>query len=319
MTTNESLTWLFGDAFARRHEFEQAHRDKRWSKIIRLLRTDQRMIDSWGRLILHYNSLLKDPADGPAKVSADLKIAEYDFDAEIFDVFAEICAAVHLGQKGANEFEPLKAAGTQETPDFLCQFGGKRTAVEVKNLRVHRFPEKVMLDHYQDIALKRGISHPLTLVLHKSTRESLGRTEHSENDLRDVVERLMDFEPNVDHEITLPAGAVVRFRLEEGGDPRAEEAITLDQESIIIAAAMLEKIRRIVRKGLAQLYSDGFGPVERRVLAVRWELPFYDMLRPAGLGRVLKEDLGGVMRESARTAEILIFSDHSTELDTVAQ
>ena len=194
-----------------RLEFERGHHDKRWSRIIRLLQTDQEVVDFWGRLILAYHSILRNPADGPAKVSADLKITEYDFDAEIFDVFAEICAAVRLGQKGAVDFEPLKPAGNQETPDFICQFGGKRTAVEVKNLRVHRFPEKVMLDHYLDIALKRGISHPLTLVLRKSTRESLGRTEHSENDLRDLVERLMEFQPNVDHEITLRGGAVVRF------------------------------------------------------------------------------------------------------------
>ena len=129
----------------------------------------------------------------------------------------------------------------------------------------------------------------------------------------------MEFKPNIDHEITLRGGAVVRFRLEEGGDPRAVEAITLDEESTVIAPAMLEKIRRIVRKGLAQLYSEGFGTVERRVLAVRWELPFYDMLRPAGLDLVLQEDLGRFMQELGRTAEILIFSDHSIELNTVVQ
>jgi len=28
----------------------------------------------------------------------------------------------------------------------------------VKNLRIHRFAEKAMLDHYYDIALKRGVN-----------------------------------------------------------------------------------------------------------------------------------------------------------------
>jgi len=46
----------------------------------------------------------------------------------------------------------------RKSPDFVCLLGGQPTAVGVKNLRIHRFAEKAMLDHYYDIALKRGVN-----------------------------------------------------------------------------------------------------------------------------------------------------------------
>jgi len=48
--------------------------------------------------------------------------------------------------------------GHRAQPDFICMLGGKRTAVEVKNLRVHRFAEKVPSPGRRPLLPSAGVS-----------------------------------------------------------------------------------------------------------------------------------------------------------------
>jgi hypothetical protein len=313
------LLWLFGDSFAKRLHFELGNRNVLWSRLVRRLQEDSTLADRWRAWIRDYESLLLNPQDAPAKVRADLHINEYDFCAEVLDVFAEICSVLRLSALGASDFEVKLPIPGHRCPDFVCLLGGKRTAVEVKNLRVHRFAEKVMLDHYYDTALKRGVAHPHALVLHKSTRTSLGRDENSETELRDIVDRLLDFEADVDHELPLASGAVVRFRLERGGDARAVEAVTITdiEAGDILAPEIRGKILRRAKESIPQLYSSVVADVQRRVLAMRWDLPWYDMLRPAGVSEILRADFDGLWASCDCQVEVLIFTDASVELNTI--
>lgn len=318
MKTDDPLDWLFGDTFALRLDYEQANRHVLWSRLVRNLQTDRVLADRWREWILSYRALLINPQDAPIKLQSDLRIAVYDFSAQILDVFAEVLAVLNLASLGASAFQVWLPVADVKTPDFTCILGGKRTAIEVKNLRVHRFAENVMLNHYYDIALKRDIKPPLTLVLHRSTRESLGRDEHCEAELREVVERLIDFRPDVDHEIELLSGAIVRFRLEKGGHPRAVETSRHDADVDIVSREIRTKILRVAKEALPQLFSDRVGSAERRVIAMRWELPWYDIQRPEGVSEVLQTDFETLWADCGCRAEVLIFTDFSIELNTLA-
>jgi hypothetical protein len=92
----------------------------------------------------------------------------------------------------------------------------------------------------------------------------------------------------------------------------------LGDELEIIAPAIRAKIRQKAEDGLKQLHAAELDMVERRVLGIRWELPYYEMLRPVGVAEVLHADMEQLMEESRRRAEILIFTDHSIEMDTVS-
>ena len=319
MIATDPLVWLFGDTFARRLHFESEHSDVLWSRLVRRLQEDSTLADRWRTWIREYYALVLNPQEAAAKVIADLRINDYDFSMQLLDVFAEICSVLRLSAIGASAFEALLPVAGHKCPDFVCLLGGKRTAVEVKNLRAHRFAEQVMLDHYYDTALKRGVSHPFTLVLQKSTRTSLGRDRYSEAELRDIVNRLLDFEPDVDHELLLANAGVVRFRLEREGDARAVDALTIAdlQEDETLAPEIREKILRRAKESIPQLYSSVVADVQTRVLAMRWDLPWYQMLRPAGISKILRADLAALWANCGVQVEVLIFSDAGVELNTV--
>jgi hypothetical protein len=321
---SDPVTWLFGDAVERRIRFEQSNDRAMPSHLCRHL-SGERLRLRWAEWIGAYRQSLLNPADAVSKAAEDLQIQCRDFDRNLLDVLAEILAVVRLTALGASDFTALLARTAPErprdnsTPDFTCILGGRKAVVEVKNLREHRFAEKVMLEAYLDASVRSGMKPRFALVMLPCDRDALGRNDEGEEEIRNLVATIDEFEPRVDHTVQLPTGRVVRFRLEEGGDSRDESAITLDdlRKDEILGAEIRHKIQRTARGALKRLHSDSVHNVERRVLALRWELPFYDMLRPSGIAELLRSDLESVLALGDNPIEVLIFSDFGVELNTV--
>ena len=84
------------------------------------------------------------------------------------------------------------------------------------------------------------------------------------------------------HEVTLGNGVLVRFDLSAVGSPRIENAIRFSdfEKSEILTPSIRKKIQRVAEEGVCkQLYSPILpDTVERTILAMRWELPTYEML-----------------------------------------
>lgn len=322
---SDPVRWLFGDALERRLQFEQSDARVIPSRLARRL-SDTSLRLKWDGWIAAYRERLLNPAEAVSKAAEDIQIQCRDFDCNLLNVFAEILAVLELSHLGAGSFTALLTrrgshpAGMR-TPDFRCLFGDTRAAVEVKTIHEHRFAERVMLEAYLDSFVRNGLKPPFALVMLPCDRRALGRNYEGEEEVRDLVARITDgeFEPQVNQTVKLPNGGVVRFRLDESGDSRDESGITLEDllRSEILGPAIRQKIQQTAAEALKQLHADSVNDVERRILAMRWELPFYDMLRPTGIAEVLRSDLEPMLVSGDKPVEVLIFSDFGIELSTV--
>jgi hypothetical protein len=319
MEQQDPLQWLFGDALDQRLRYEQSDLLAGPSRLPRLLLSHQKLRLNWGNWIASYRACLRNPADAVLKVAEDLQIKCRDFDNNLLGILAEIFAVLRLADHGASDFIALLRQPHKKMPDFRCLLGGQSAAVEVKNLRQHRFAEAVMLEAYHDSTVMNGVNPRFALVMLPCNRDALGRNGEGEEEVRGLVARINQYRPQVDHTVELPGGKVVRFRLEEGGDSRDESDITLDDlhNDELLKPEFRGKIKRIAAEALEQLQSASVQDVERRIIALRWELPFYDMLRSPGIAELLRADLEPVLVAGDKPVEVLIFSDFGIECDTV--
>jgi len=309
MSLHNPLDWLFGDIFSRRLEYEAQHPEVLWSRLIRSLRQDLRAATPWCELIEAYRAVLLEPAAAPVKIAEDLQLATYDFSGKLLDAFAEVLAVLQLAKLGASQFEMVARIVDQKTPDFLCLFNGCRTAVEVKNLRSHDFAEKVMLDLFLDAQLKAGKEAALQLVTHRSDRSWLKRNEIRE--MATLVERLPTFAPDVTHRVSLSTGVAVVFHLQRGGNAHSEDAISLDdlRSDYSLREGLSAKVRRTAAAAVPQLFSSALTNIEQRLLAMRWDIPWYGLPFPEDLADTVRAALDREFQGCAGAVQKLIFTD----------
>src|ERR1700694_4855302 len=94
------LQWLYGDLFLRRIEFERNHREVLWSQMIRKIFNRPNVANHWPALIRDYQNVLVNPHEAPRKLADELPVDCHDFDAALFDSYAEIGAVPKLGTLG---------------------------------------------------------------------------------------------------------------------------------------------------------------------------------------------------------------------------
>jgi hypothetical protein len=134
----DELQWLYGDLFLRRIEFERNHREVLWSQMIRKFYGRANPANYWAGLICDYRNALVNPDEAPRKLADELKVDCPDFDAALFDSYAEIGAVPKLRMLGFDSFEVLVRPGGSKSPktaDLKARRHGEPAALEVKNLR----------------------------------------------------------------------------------------------------------------------------------------------------------------------------------------
>ena len=97
------------------------------------------------------------PGRGPRKLADELKVDCPDFDAALFDWYAEIGAVPKLGTRGFDSFEVLVRPGGSKSPktaDLKARRHGEVAAFEVKNLRAHECVETYLPKLFEDLRLK---------------------------------------------------------------------------------------------------------------------------------------------------------------------
>jgi hypothetical protein len=309
----EPLRWFFGDLLERRLEYESAHGEVLWSRLARALISGGKTAEFWRQWVAAYRAALTNPDEGPFKVAEDLQIDSSDFTAKLMDVFAEIAAAVHLSRQGAVRFQPIPRSALK-TPDFVCEWGGVETAVEVKNLRAHDFIEEVMLDLYLDAGLKSGDKPQRTLVMQRSDRGWLSKNEIAE--LRELVQRLPEHAVGQVHAGTLHSGKALAFRLEQEGDSRSEDAISVNdlERDLAFREGFVKKVTRVATDALDQLLSASVARVDRRVVAMRWDIPWYALLQPADLPDTVRGAIASALSGTPHPIEALFFHDFGEPL-----
>src|SRR5689334_2953168 len=124
----EELRWLFGNAFDERFRYEAAHKEVLWSRLLRTLRTDANVQNTWAEIIRDYRDALIESADAPKKCAVDVEISAYDFDDELKDALAEWMACQKLAELGFDSFRvlvpPLNQKNIPKSPDFLASYEG---------------------------------------------------------------------------------------------------------------------------------------------------------------------------------------------------
>src|SRR5579872_774198 len=105
MSSRNELGWLFGDLFDRRIEFEASHRESAPSHMISTIKNNEATSAKWAASIRDYRNALVNPEVAPQKVADELRVNVRDFDACLFDCFAEIAAVFRLQTLGFRSFE----------------------------------------------------------------------------------------------------------------------------------------------------------------------------------------------------------------------
>jgi hypothetical protein len=312
------LQWLFGSALEDRLNWEQTNKSVLWSKIARsLLSGTSRLSRFWEHSVSQYAAMLNNAYEAPLKVARDINIHAHDFDNQLFNAFAEILAVNRLICFGCTHWRPLLPLGDQKMFDFACMTAGESTAVEVKNLRVHRFAEDVALRLHADRQLKQMPGSEYTLVLLRSSRQSLGRDDRAgESRITDILTRASTMARSTVHEEPISQNIRLRFRVENDGESRIEDYV--DEQDLLsepITDAMRNKIGRVTDDAYLQLFSPAAEPFKRRILALRWDVPSYEFLRPPAIAQVLEADFKALFDRKAKSFGVYVFSDYRTEYD----
>jgi hypothetical protein len=110
-----------------------------------------------------------------------------------------------------------------------------------------------------------------------------------------------------------------RWRLDTRVSLAPVEALTIADIHAggTLAPEIREKILRRAKESIPQLFSSVIADVQRRVLAMRWDLPWYDVLRPADVSEILRADFDELWTSSGCQVDVLIFTDLSVELNTI--
>jgi hypothetical protein len=120
-----------------------------------------------------------------------------DFDAALFDSYAEIGAVPKLGTRGFDSFEVLVRPGGSRSPktaDLKASRHGEVAAFDVKNLRAHECVETYLPKVFEDLRLKGQDMSGLRLVVQRSSRDTLDGKEKGE--LAKIVEAIRDYPRN---------------------------------------------------------------------------------------------------------------------------
>jgi len=115
-TLPKELQWLYGDLFLRRLEFERNHPEVPWSQMIRKLYGRPEMANYCDGLVRNYRNALVNPDEAPRKVADEFQVDSRDFDAALFDSYAEIGAVPKLAALGFDSFEVLVRPGGPNSP-----------------------------------------------------------------------------------------------------------------------------------------------------------------------------------------------------------
>jgi hypothetical protein len=84
--------------------------------MIRKLYGQPNPANHWASRIGDYRNALANPDEAPRKLADELKVDCPDFDAALFDSYAEIGAVPKLGTRGFDSFEVLVRPGGSKSP-----------------------------------------------------------------------------------------------------------------------------------------------------------------------------------------------------------
>jgi hypothetical protein len=197
-----------------------------------------------------------------------------------------------------------------KAPDFTCIWDARRTAVEAKNLRNLRCVEHVMLDLFNDAQMKDPQRYSLQLVMHRSDRRWLAANQ--ERELADLVRNIPDACRAEGHyREKLPSGPEVVFEIRSGNGCMAQDAITVKdlEGDYSLRDGLCTKAARVVGDAIEQLYSGTMDNIDRRVVVIRWEIPWFGIPYPTDLERDLQSALNSKFAELGRRAEVVIHSE----------
>jgi hypothetical protein len=118
------------------------------------------------------------------------------------------------------------------------------------------------------------------------------------------------------HEEHISENIRLRFRVENDGESRIEDYV--DEQDLLrepITDAMRNKICRVTEEACLQLFSPAAEEFNRRILALRWDVPSYELLRSPAIARVLESDFKALFDRKSNSFGIYVFSDYRTEYD----
>lgn len=319
----DDLQWLYGDLFLQRIEFERNHREVLWSQMIRKLYGLPNMVSYWAGLIRDYRNILVNPDEAPRKLADELKIDCPDFDAALFDSYAEIGALPKLRTLGFDAFEVLVRPGgskSLKTADLKASRHGEPAALEVKNLRAHECVETYLPKLFEDLKLKGQDMSGLRLVVQRSSRETLDQQEKQA--LTKIVEAIRNYPRNENITVQLSEQKTARFRIVDGsGDAMCSDGINLDEliGSVSDFDGLFRKIVADLQRAAKQLYSPFGSDAKFRVVVMRWDIPWFKTAVPGNLQPVAAEILQRALAELPSPIDLHVFSDYEFDLFSTLQ
>ncbi len=309
------LEWLFGNLFARRIEFERTHRDLYWSQMIRKIQTIPTLAANWAKFIRDYRAALANPEIAPKKIADELKLDTKDFDAALFDSFAEISAVPKLRRLGFDSFEVQMRRVDEKTPDLKALRNREAAAFEVKNLRAHECVEILLPKFFEDRKLKGQDMSGIRLVVKRSFRDTLVPDEQKA--LSKIIERIKEYPRNQDIAEILSERAVANFEVIDGlGDVMCSDDISVEDLTGDIRdfRGLFSKMKADLAKAAQQLYSPTASDAQLRVAVMRWDIPWFRLIAPGELQRVASKIFQRELQRLARPVDLFVFSDHQFEL-----
>jgi hypothetical protein len=319
----DELQWLYGDLFVRRIEFERNHREVLWSEMIRKFYGRPDPANYWAGLICDYRNALVNPDEAPRKVADELKVDCPDFDAALFDSYAEIGAVPKLRTLGFDSFEVLVRPGGSRSPktaDLKARRNGEPAALEVKNLRAHECIETYLPKLFEDLRIKGQDMSGLRLVVQRSSRDTLD--EKQKQALTKIVEAIRNYPRNENITVQLSEQKTARFRIVDGsGDAMCSDGINLDEliGSVSDFDGLFRKIVADLQRAAKQLYSPLVSDAKFRAVVMRWDIPWFKTTIPGNLQPVAAEILQRALAELRSPIDLHVFSDYEFDLFSTLQ
>jgi hypothetical protein len=314
----DELQWLYGDLFLRRIEFERTHHEVLWSQMIRKLCGQPNPANHWAGLIRNYKNVLVNPDEAPRKLADELPVDCHDFDAALFDSYAEIGAVPKLRTLGFDSFEVLVRPGgnkSLKTADLKATRHGEPAALEVKNLRAHECVETYLPKLFEDLKLKGQDMSGLRLVVQRSARDTLDGQEKGE--LAKIVEAMRDYPRNENISVQLSERATARFRIVDGsGDAICSDGVLLSEliGSVSDFDGLFRKIVVDLQKAAVQLHSPVVSDAKVRAAVMRWDIPWFKTTVPGHLQQVAAEILQRALSELPCPIDLHVYSDYQFDL-----
>jgi hypothetical protein len=317
-TLPKELQWLYRDLFLRRLEFERSHPEVPWSQMIRKLYGRPEMANYWDGLVRNYRNALVNPDEAPRKVADEFQVDSRDFDAALFDSYAEFGAVPKLAALGFDSFEVLVRPGGPNSPKTADLKAKRRTedaALEIKNLRAHECVETYLIKLFYDLKLKGQDMSGLRLVVQHSFRGTLNQTE--KQPLAGIVTTIRDYPRNENIAVQLSDRASARFRIEDGsGDAICSDGALFSEMigNVRDFDGLFRKIVDDLQRAEKQLYSPAVEAVSVRVAVMRWDIPWFRTVVPSRLQQTAAEILQHALAELSRPIDLHVFSDHKFDL-----